>query len=227
MIRRLPGADHARLALALAFLGLACGGDPDPRDEAADRAPVPADTAAADAPAGRSPAADTTPPGTPSADPAAPVPAPGAGDAGDGLPGWRTPPVTGGAEEGPQARLDAVRTGRHDGYDRVVFEFADLVPGYLVERAVDPHQCGSGNPIDIGAPVALRVRFRSAVAHTEEGRPTVADRDRRPGLAVLRTARLTCDFEGDVEWLLGLERATEVRVLVLESPARLVLDLRH
>lgn len=124
--------------------------------------------------------------------------------------------------------LTAVRTGRHDGYDRMVFEFQEAVPGYAVRYPTGPlRQCGSGQPILVDEPHTLQIVFRSAAAHEDAGQATVQDRRRAPSLPVIGTARLTCDFEGEVEWVLGVERRAGFRVLVLESPGRLVVDLRH
>jgi hypothetical protein len=86
---------------------------------------------------------------------------------------------------------------------------------------------GSGRPIDPGAPNAIRVRLDPAAAHDDQGTATVADRDRAPRLPAIRTARLTCDFEGSVEWVLGTEARFGIRAFTLESPARLVLDVQH
>jgi hypothetical protein len=147
----------------------------------------------------------------------------------DGLSGWSAGPVA--AEGDPaatQALQTASRVASHPQYDRFVLEFAGAVPGYSVEYVEGAlHQCGSGRPLDPGAAVGLRIRLASAAAHDEAGRPTVEPRSLAPGLPVIRTARLTCDFEGSVEWLLGLTSRRPIRVLALESPARLVVDVRR
>lgn len=125
--------------------------------------------------------------------------------------------------------LTAVRTGRHDeGHDRMVFEFEGELPGYTVRYPSGPlRQCGSGQPILVDEPHALQIVLRSAAAHDDAGQATVQDRRRAPALPVLRTARLTCDYEGEVEWVLGVDRRAGFRVFALDDPARLVVDLRH
>ena len=141
---------------------------------------------------------------------------------------WSDRPVRARPDQGAPATLTAVRSARHESYDRIVFEFSDRIPGYSVSY-VDgtPRQCGSGNAVDPGGPHALSIDLRPAVAHTEAGQPTVQDRARSPDLPVLKTARLTCDFEAIVEWVVGTSQRAPVRVLELTSPARLVVDLRH
>lgn len=209
------GLRTAALALGLAACG---GGEPAP----ADREPAGAD--ATDATAGvESPATDT----------AAPRPdgsVEAAGDTAAGDPGpWASTAIEGNqaAENGEVAILRTVRTGRHEGFDRIVFEFDRHVPAYQIRFVEDPAACGSGDRVDAGGAVALEVDFRPARAHDDEGRATIQDRDTRPGLPAIRAARITCDFEAIVTWVLGLEHRAELRALELSSPPRLAVDVRH
>lgn len=200
---------------------MACGGEepsPDHADRTA-RTASPLDSAV-------SPTTDpdTAPPASPSSRPDprdSSVARPGAG------PGW-----SGGAWRAEPADLvtvTAVRAAAHEGYDRFVLELeGPTAPGYDVvwlDRA--PTRCGSGRPVDVEAPHVLRIRLPRARAHTEEGVPTPGRRELRPELPSLRSAVLTCDFEGQVEWILGVERRVPVRVLALDAPGRLVVDLAH
>ena len=66
-----------------------------------------------------------------------------------------------------------------------------------------------------------------ANAHTEEGRPTVAERERTPSLPVLSELELTCDFEAVVTWVLGVGSPNRYQVREMNSPPRLVVDVRH
>lgn len=124
--------------------------------------------------------------------------------------------------------LAAVRIARNDGYERFVMELGgDTVPGYHVEYVDRPvRQCGSGDPIPLEGDGWLMIRLEPARAHTEAGAPTVRERRRRPGQPVILEAVLTCDFEGQVEWVLGVSSPNPYRVLELGSPARLVIDVR-
>lgn len=126
------------------------------------------------------------------------------------------------------AILENVRTARNDEYDRIVFEFAEgRIPGYRVEFVERPvHQCGSGQEVPLDGESWLRVRLEPSQAHDERGRATVQDRTRDTRLPVLRELRLICDYEGQVEWVLGFSSPTVFRVAELSSPARLVLDVR-
>lgn len=115
------------------------------------------------------------------------------------------------------------------GYDRVVFEFTgDSVPGYRVEYTKSPVQrCGSGDPVSVAGTGRLIVRFEPAQAHDEHGNLAPVERHRAPGLPAVRELTLVCDFEGQVQWVLGIAAPSAYRVSELTGPARLVLDVRH
>lgn len=130
--------------------------------------------------------------------------------------------------DAPAATLVAVRTAAHDGFDRIVFEFAEQVPGYHTEYIDRPvRKCGSGNVTQVAGDGWLEVRMYPANAHTEEGQPTVAERERMPNLPVLSELELTCDFEAVVTWVFGVESPNRYQVRELSSPPRLVVDVRH
>jgi hypothetical protein len=120
-----------------------------------------------------------------------------------------------------------VRTARHDeGYVRIVFELESELPGYRV-RYVEPpvRKCGSGDPTAIAGGARLEVQLSPANAHDQNGAPTVQDRERRPALGILRELELTCDFEAETVWVLGLDSQKPYRVLELSDPPRIVVDV--
>lgn len=136
--------------------------------------------------------------------------------------------VSGGRAEGYPATLRDVRVGDHGAYQRVVFDFGDSpLPGYHLEYVDKPlRQCGSGDALPVAGDGWLRVRFTPAYAHTEEeGRPTIADRNRRMASGNIRQLMLTCDFEAMVEWVIGVGSPNPFRVLELTNPSRLVVDV--
>lgn len=126
------------------------------------------------------------------------------------------------------ATLVRVATGRHPDFDRVVLEFAEEVPGYHIEYIDRPvRQCGSGHEVPLEGDGWLAITVEPAAAHSEEGESTIRERERRPGLPVLLELKLTCDFEAQVQWVGGVASPNRYRVLVLETPPRLVVDIRH
>jgi hypothetical protein len=127
------------------------------------------------------------------------------------------------------ALLTDVRSARHDGFDRIVFEFAaGPLPGYHLEYVDKPvRRCGSGQATPVAGDAWLEVRFDPAHAHTPSGAPTIKDRDQKLELEVVKELELTCDFEAHVTWVLGAAKPNKYRVLTLDEPLRLVVDVKH
>jgi hypothetical protein len=136
--------------------------------------------------------------------------------------------------------LMAVRSARHEGFDRIVFEFAPqpakpgksggpiALPGYHVSFIDKPaRDCGSGEPFWLAGDAWLEVRMSGVNAHTEAGSPTIAVRKQLTDLPVLAELRQTCDFEAMVTWVLGVRSPNRFRVLELNDPPRIVVDVAH
>ena len=136
-------------------------------------------------------------------------------------------------KENPKATgaelLEEVRSAKHANYDRVVFEFeGSQLPSYKLEYIDKPvRACGSGDVVPFQGDAWLSVRFTGANAHTEAGEPTIKDRTRSPNHTILKDLKLICDFEAEVEWVLGVTSPNKYRVLELKSPTRLVVDIKH
>ncbi|MEX2281025.1 MAG: hypothetical protein WEE89_00900 [Gemmatimonadota bacterium] len=126
------------------------------------------------------------------------------------------------------AILTAVRTARHDGFERIVFEFqADQLPNYRVEYVDRPvRACGSGEPVALKGDAWLQISLEPAYAHDDDGHPTVKVRALMPMLPNLLELKLICDFEAIVSWAAGLKSPNRYRVLELSAPARIVVDIR-
>lgn len=125
--------------------------------------------------------------------------------------------------------MSEVRSARHGNYDRVVFEFSGAeLPGYHIKYIDKPvSACGSGNVVQLAGDGRLEVRFTDALAHTPEGNPTITDRERTPNLPIVKEMKLTCDFEGEVTWVLGVSSPNNYRVMELKNPTRLAVDIKH
>lgn len=125
------------------------------------------------------------------------------------------------------AELVAVRSGRHAGFVRTVFEFSPaLFPGYHLEYIDEPvRRCGSGEVTGVAGDAWLQVRLSPAKAHDESGKPTALPLERKPRLGVLQEVESTCDFEAVVTWVLGVASPNRYRVLELSSPPRLAVDI--
>jgi hypothetical protein len=193
-----------------------------------------------DAPAGPPAETPATPP-----EPAAPAPAAAppdsqsdsilVGDPPTWVPGpLRSPPADWTPRTTTVARGDGVatltefRTAAHPGFDRAVFTFDAAIPGYHVEYVDKPtYRCGSGEALFLEGQAWLLIRMQPAQAHDEAGNATITERSRTLDLPVLREAAMTCDFEADVTWVLGLTSPGGYRITELDGPARLVVDVRR
>lgn len=127
------------------------------------------------------------------------------------------------------AILSDVRAARHEGFDRIVFEFAGgAPPGYHVEYIDEPvRKCASGDVTTIAGDGWLEVRFEPVNAHTSRGAATISRRDQKIDLEVVKELEQTCDFEAVVSWVIGVKRPNRYRVLALNDPTRLVIDVKH
>ena len=127
------------------------------------------------------------------------------------------------------AVLRAVHAGREPGFDRVVFEFSGVgFPGYQVQYATEPiRACGSGAEVPLAGADRLAVRFEPAQAHDTLGNVTAAARSLAPRLQQVLELKLVCDFEGQVEWAIGLDARRPFRVLEVSQPPRVIVDVRH
>jgi hypothetical protein len=124
--------------------------------------------------------------------------------------------------------LTGVRTAKHEGYDRIVMEFKDRVPGYRVEYIDKPvRDCGEGKEIPLAGDSWLEIRMYPVDGHTQEGQPTIVERQRKLDLPLMLESKQTCDFEAVVTWVLGVTRPNPYRILELKDPPRLVVDVKH
>ena len=123
--------------------------------------------------------------------------------------------------------LESVRAARHAGFDRVAWQLSEL-PGVHVEYVDEPvHDCGTGNPVPLPGDGWLEVRLEPARAHTDEGRPTVPERRIATRLPVVLEIARTCNFEGVVTYVLATGSPERFRVIWLDDPPRVVVDVRH
>ncbi|MEU5949749.1 hypothetical protein ABZ793_29940 [Micromonospora sp. NPDC047465] len=133
------------------------------------------------------------------------------------------------------APLVDVRTGRHDCFDRVVFEFAGPVTGYTVGYG-ETWTEGEGLPLSpyTAGDELLRVSLR-APAYDDAHVGTVPYRVGEHAANVLRHQTLRDvvfggSFEGYTTFAVGVRARLPFRVFVLTGPgthSRIVLDVAH
>ena len=128
------------------------------------------------------------------------------------------------------ALLTDVRAARQDGYDRVVFEFSNGVPGYevgYVERPIVAD--GSGEEVVVDGAAVLRARMEPALDAdlTKESAPRTYKGPNRfsPDAAVVAELVRTGGFEAVLVWAVGLDAERPFRVTTLSDPPRIVIDI--
>jgi hypothetical protein len=153
----------------------------------------------------------------------------------DSLEGAGTTPVVAAATGSETALLDRIAVGRHEGYDRVVFEFQNDLPGYRIQYVEPPlKEDGSGKPVSVRGNAIVLVRMEPASGfdlNTGEGVMTYKGSKRidgaGAGTSVVQELVRTGDFEAVLSWAIGLSDKVDFRVGTATSPARLIIDFRN
>ena len=128
-----------------------------------------------------------------------------------------------------RSQITDVRVDGHEGYDRIVFEFASGLPEYTIDTATPPFtKDPSGLPINVAGSAFLSLVMQGGTRVTPDGMPTYTGRTEfSPGLTSVVGLVEAGDFEAVSSWYVGLTGASCVRVLTLADPSRLVIDIKH
>ena len=150
----------------------------------------------------------------------------------DTMAGASTQPVVKRATNTKTALLTAVRAARHEGYDRIVFEFANEIPGYDVRYVQPPvRQDGSGAAVPVNGAHLLRIKMENALDAdlTKPSAPRTYTGPQRfdPHTPEIAELVRTGGFEAVLTWVAGLRDRVDFRVTTLRSPPRLVVDVRN
>jgi hypothetical protein len=136
---------------------------------------------------------------------------------------------------GEVALLVDVRTGVHEGFDRIVLEFEGEDPPSYRVRYIDPpvREDGSGNEVEVAGSAFIEMHLAPAAGvdlsgDGEEFEQTYTGPTRlSPGGEVVRELVRTGDFEANLTWVAGVDHQSGFDVSVLTSPLRLVVDVAH
>jgi len=123
------------------------------------------------------------------------------------------------------APIDALRTGTHPGFDRVVVQFSGKQPGSIeLKPQATSNFLGSprGDTITLAGGHGLVVLLRGADLHTAYS----GARAFKTGYPGLRETRVIEDFEGQVMLGLGVAGSNCYRTFILTNPVRLVVDIQ-
>jgi hypothetical protein len=144
--------------------------------------------------------------------------------------GTMVDPVFGEASNMETALLSDVHVSQHEGYDRVVFEFLNKVPGYYVQYAELPVvEDGSGMPVDNTGLHVVLVRMDPALDAdvTKDNAPLTYLGPSRfsPDASVINELIRVGGVERALTWAISASSEVPFLVSTLDNPPRLVVDL--
>lgn len=212
--RRIGLAAILALALALtACAGSRFGAGTAAPSSSASAAEPSASAAASGAPASAEPTATTASSAAPSED--------------LGPFAWEFPIEDRG--EAVHTQLVDVRVGEQNGYDRVVFEFDNGIPEYVLSTADPPYvEDPSGLPMEVGGEAVLQLVMIGGTRLDADYEETyTGPLEFEPGFDTLVHLVEAGDFEAVSSWYIGISGDSCVRVLTLDGPDRLVIDIEH
>jgi hypothetical protein len=141
--------------------------------------------------------------------------------AGEDLPAFTCTNKSGGVPNA-QATVSALRVAHHNGYDRLVVEFAgSSIPEYQLTRQASSTfvEDASGMPRTLEGSAGIR-----AVMHGTDISSGVPS-DLKPRLPEIREVRQVGNFERVVSYGIGLKDQACFRAFTLNAPTRLVIDV--
>ncbi|GGP48132.1 hypothetical protein GCM10010185_20050 [Saccharothrix coeruleofusca] len=125
--------------------------------------------------------------------------------------------------------LTDIRVGRQASFDRVVLDLDGRRPEFFIRSVDQLFYDGSGLPVVIDGNHFLQVTSTPAAAHDDSGNPSYHGPHQftTPSLANVQAVAITGDFEGHLTVGLGMRDDSWHRVLVLDNPTRVVIDVGH
>ncbi|MCP1388624.1 hypothetical protein M5J20_10610 [Corynebacterium sp. TA-R-1] len=137
----------------------------------------------------------------------------------------------------PELVIQDVRAGTHDGYDRVVFEYAGPgTPGFIAGYNADPRQQASGYPLEgLKGNAFLEVMIQGTpmmmMSQREDligvGPVRVAPGGGLVGAGNVQGVVHGGVFEADTQYVIGLDKVRPYNIYVLENPTRVVVDFQQ
>jgi hypothetical protein len=128
-----------------------------------------------------------------------------------------------------QPQLTNIRAGRHNCYDRLVFDTRGNVTGYWVKYVARVTEDPSGRLVPLRGGAKLQITVQ-APSFNVNGQPTYRPANRRElvnvsGYRTFRQVAWAGSFEGQTTVGLGVRARLPFRVFTL--PGRLVVDVAH
>ena len=160
---------------------------------------------------------------------------PSTGNDGDGGAGTAAPsfpadtqPDTSEASADASVTVTDIRTGRHDGFDRVVLEVGGTgTPGWDVRYVDVASSQGSGDEVAVAGDAVLQVTVTGAGYPYATGVEEWSGPDPLPGQGTENVTEVVFDatFEGTTVAFVGTRSEAPFRVYALQDPARVVVEV--
>ena len=144
-----------------------------------------------------------------------------------------SPPVPANTEpdsadsDGDPVNVTALEIARHETHDRIVFELSGAgTPGWQAQYVDQASAQGSGEPIEVQGDATLQLSLQDVEYPPADGR---IDQGERTDLGTRNVSEVQIGtvFEGDSQFVIGVEERTAFRVFALDDPSRIVLDVVH
>ncbi len=154
------------------------------------------------------------------------------GDGPTGVPSFpaNTDPDTADPSGDALLSVTDIRAGRHDGFDRVVFETGGTgAPGWDVRYVAQASSQGSGDPVEVSGEAVLQVTVTGAGYPFDTGQEEypVGSPVAAPDTATVTEVVFDGTFEGQSVAFVGTSAQAPFRVYLLEDPARVVVEVAH
>jgi hypothetical protein len=200
----------AAVLLSTLLLGLAvlagCGGDDEDPQAASTQTTAPDDGGSSTAPSSGTDDGSTDAP---------PFPA-------------NTDPDAAEASSDASVTVSDIRVGRHDGFDRVVFEVGGTgTPGWDVRYVDEALSQGSGDAVPVDGDAVLQVTLTGAGYPFDTGVDEFAGGPVSGDTDVVTEVVWDATFEGTSVAFVGTTAETPFRVYQLDDPTRVVLEIAH
>ncbi|MGQ0466379.1 MAG: AMIN-like domain-containing (lipo)protein [Sporichthyaceae bacterium] len=124
-----------------------------------------------------------------------------------------------------------LRAGGNVGYDRVVVDLTKSGAKIRTQWVSGAYNCASGDKLYVPGKKFLEIYVEPARGYNDAGTSTYVGPGRLKsasfGLKNLKGVRMTCDFEGQVSFVLGFDHKAAVSTGTLTGPHRLYVDVKH
>lgn len=147
----------------------------------------------------------------------------------DAGPPWTTDfSEVGAATIGDAQEITGVRTGTHDGFDRVVLDLTgdEVGLGWYAAFTDQVFHDPTGEPLDVAGQTYLQLGVRG-IDWIVDSPERYAGDPVPGGGTVVEEVVFGGLFEGQQQIVLGLTEQTAYRVFALSDPSRIVIDVQH